>query len=158
MKFDGSIVFEGGNGLRWIKKNKETGLIEMVLATDGRGEIVLYFEPELLKSIAENAQKFFAGDEKVVVDGPDSGSCRIKPNLVLLVEDEDVSIEVDWDQPNESDPMIIISGKRWGKVDLGFNLNQARVISECCKKVIEIRNSLEELQKSKLVSAQAESV
>ena len=61
MEFNGSITFEGRNGLRWIKKDEETGLIEMVLDTDS--EMILDFEPELLRSIVETAQKFFAGGE-----------------------------------------------------------------------------------------------
>ena len=158
MVFNGSITFEGReDGMQWIKKDEETGLIDIVLETDGGGQMVLCFDPALLKSIAEKTRKFFEAGEKILKN-ESSGSCRIKPNLRLWIEDEDVSIQVDWEIPGENNPAIEISGKRYGTVGLGININQARVISECCRKIIEIRNSLQELEKSKIVSAKAESV
>ena len=156
MKFNGEISFDGKNGLQWIKEDEETGLIEVCLNNDDGCDMILSFDPELLKSILETGKKFFETGK--TSENINAGTCRVKPELHLWIDDEDVSINVHPGDLEEENPGLIIKGKRYGEVSLCFNFNQARMIAYCCQKIIELRESLKELQKAKFVSTKPEAV
>ena len=151
MELGGQITFEGKNGLFLIQGDKENGLVEVYLKNDDGNDMILYFDPALFASILELGVQFLNTGE--TQENLKSKTCRAKPDLNLWIDDEDVSIKVDCGNPDEDNPNLIITSKRYGQIEVGLNVNQAAMIAYCCKKIIEIKEGLADLGKSKLVSA-----
>ena len=157
MIIDGDFTFEGKNSLKCIYEDKEKGLINMFFECDGH-EQSLVFEPNCFKTIGEMMDKYLTSPEidaqgRKAVDNFRATSGRVKPDITLWMEEDDVSIEVpDWDLPEENNPVLKISSRN-GRVTFCFNIAQAKEIADRCMRLIEIRKALKDVRKKKVVKA-----
>ena len=148
MNISTHLKIEGENCLVSIKEKEETGLLEIYFDTD-QGEIVFHFDPLCFDTLVAMIHKMTPTSQKSV-SNPHHSKGRVRPDFGLYMEDEKVSMSVDLGELREDNPLIELT-YLGGKINLGFNENQARAIKECCEKIIEINEKSREVQKERII-------
>jgi hypothetical protein len=144
MKFSGNLFFEGKNCLQFIKKDRETGWVEIVLEGDHR-EVVLFFEPQVFKELAELMNQFLEKGE--IIKDISTGTGKIRADVSWdIEEDKKFSTRVNLDVDGEGYNIFRIS-KGKDVFDLVFGKDQAKEIAGPFNKVAEIERLKREAQK-----------
>jgi len=152
MNWGGTLTFKGKGCFRWIAKDKDSNLVDMVFDADGY-EVILSFDPACLKAVADALGRFFLTEEHT--DNPAwNKTGEIKPDVHFNVEDDKVSIKGEWESVEDWGPGLYLSSKN-GKLGFYFNVAQAKEIEKRCKKVQEIRQSIQDVIKKKEVESTA---
>ena len=149
MNFRATLKIEGADCLNWIKEDEETGLVDIYFDTE-EGEILLELEPKCFETLVCLVNRFVE-DEKIARNISASKG-RARPDVGLYIDEEKATLEVDLGELREDNPVIMISTRN-GKVNFGFNENQARAIKECCEKILAINEKTREVQKEKIIPA-----
>ena len=148
MNISTHLKIEGENCLGWIKEREETGTLEIYFDTD-QGEIILDFDPLCFDTLVAMIHEMTPTSQKSVRN-PHHSKGRVRGNVGFYIDEEKVSMSVDLGELREYAPVIELT-YRGGKINLGFNENQARAIKECCEKIIEINEKSREVQKEKII-------
>jgi len=144
----GTLIFEGGQLVSWIKDDKETGLVDMVFDTYDK-ELVLSFEPGCFDAMVKAIKEF--QEKRKTTHNPTRCKGRILSDLYLAMEnDKRVKMDVNIEEDEERPILNIWSGKE--KFELIFSVAQAKEIKRRCEKIIEIDEAQKEVQKSKVVT------
>ena len=148
MNISAHLKIEGENCLVSIKEKEETGLFEIYFDTE-EGEIILAFEPFCFDTLVAMIHKMTPTSQKSV-ENPYHSKGRVRPDVGLYLDEEKVSMSVDLGEMREDNPLIELT-YLGGKINLGFNENQARAIKECCEKILEINEKTREVQGEKII-------
>lgn len=148
MDFGGTLIFEGRNGLRFIKSN-EDGLIDLVFGNEQGGEVVLEFEPELFAEIARKIRGFQeSGDSSLNV----GAHCRVTPDIFLDIDGEkNLTLNVDLKELENAAIFKITSRK--GNLDLIISKDQGGILADRMNKIAQIETLEEEVQKKASLNA-----
>jgi hypothetical protein len=151
MNFDGTLILEGANGLRWIRKN-DKGLIEVYFTTVDNGELSLEFDSDLFERIVYNANSFMGSKKAVEKIG--DGACVAKPDVLLDMRGKKTTLETEWEEPDECDPSLTISSG-YGNVALMVDMAVVKALRDKCQEILDIRHSIKEVQKKKTIRAES---
>lgn len=154
MNWGGTLVFKG-KGCFWsVEKNAETNLVDLAFDVDGN-EFFLSFEPACLKTIVDALGRFLLTGERTdnPAHDPENRTGKIHPDIYFGIDDDKASIRGEWDEI-ENNPGLFLEGKNF-KIELFFNVAQAKEIETRCRKIQEVRKSIKDVTKKKTVQASA---
>lgn len=151
MSFNGTITFKGADGLNWIAKDEETGLIDVYFQNDDKEDVTLEFDPECFNTIVEVAKEFL-GTGKTAKNLRE-GACVIGCQVNMWEWIKKISLETEWENPDENGPILTISSKN-ETVALGLNMTQIKVLRDKCQEILNVRQSIKDVQKKKMILAE----